>query len=276
MLAAIITTVASTAILAGLGVAWRWGSSLPGSVRRRYTSDHQTLHAGPWQVHLPPDCDSADARMVVVCAPSRRLHTSAFSPDAAVAFAHQQLLFAGEPAYSSVNDGVRLEPVGDTGGLTDFVWVCTNGKIHVSLMVPITIDPETGRRQLDLMELVKPLERIAEAVGAPQYRQLYELPVRGGRLKMDWLIGVSMYSRPAPTSSVPSWNDLVFPGTPPPRLVTNRDPFCPPAGYAAGALNDWDGGRTVELLRTFLESFLAENGYHDFQSVIDSTIARYA
>ena len=94
---------------------------------------------------------------------------------------------------------------------------------------------------------------------------------------MDWLIGVSMYSRPAAaTSTVPSWNDLVFPGAPPPRLVTNRDPFCPPAGYAVGALQDWEGGQTIELLQNCLDSFLAENGHHDFQSAIDSTLALYA
>jgi hypothetical protein len=81
---------------------------------------------------------------------------------------------------------------------------------------------------------------------------------------------VSMHSFPdATVVSQPSWQDLVFPDAPPSRLVTDRDPFCPPVGYTAAALQDWEIKRPVaDLIRVFLESFLAENGYDDFHAAI--------
>lgn len=277
MLAEVVTSVVSAAAIGALGIAWRRGLTLPAILRGRYASDHQTLHAGPWPVHLPPDCDTADARLLVLCAPSRRLQATAFTPGAGVAFARQELEFAGEVAYSSVNDGVRLEPPRASHGFSDYVWVCANGKIQLSVTLPVTIDPRTGRRVLDILEVLRPLGKVAHAVGTGEYRQLCGLPASAARMKIDWIIGVSMYSRPDTTLSQPSWQDLIFPDMPASRLVTDRDPFCPPTGYAAGALQDWEITRPVpDLLRVFLESFLAENGYDDFQTTIQGTIAAYA
>jgi hypothetical protein len=276
-LAEVVTSVVSAAAVGALGIAWRRGLALSAIMRGRHASDHQTLHAGPWPVHLPPDCDTADARLLVLCAPSRRLQATAFTPGAGVAFARQQLEFAGEVAYSSVNDGVRLEPSRASHGFSDYVWVCANGKIQLSVTVPIAIDARTGRRVLDILEVLRPLGKVAQAVGTGEYRQLYGLPTRAARMQTDWLIGVSMCSRPDATVSQPSWQDLVFPGVPASRLVTDRDPFCPPTGYAAGALQDWEITRPVaDLLRVFVDSFLAENGYDDFQATVQSTIAAYS
>jgi hypothetical protein len=276
VLAAIISSVVTAVVLGGLGIAWQRTRTLPSAVRRRYESDHQTPHDGPWQVHLPPDCDTADARMTVVCAPSRRLPLSTFAPSSAVRFGQQQLQFHGDPAYSSVDDGVRLEPARDDHGFRGYAWICANGKIQMSVTVPIVTDPATGRRRPDVVRLLGPLTQVLRAVGSAEYRQLYGLPARASGMKTDWLVGVSMYSRPEAVNTVPSWNDLVFPATAASRLVTNRDPFCPPAGYAAGELRDWQIDRPAnDLLQAFLASFLAENGYDAFDQVIDATLAGY-
>jgi hypothetical protein len=59
--------------------------------------------------------------------------------------------------------------------------------------------------------------------------------------------------------------------------VADRDPFCPPTGYASSDLQDWEINRPVaDLLRVFLRSFLAENGYDDFDAAIDALIATHA
>jgi len=272
----IVSGVAVAVILGALGAAWRWGHKLPRTFRQRQESDHRPLHEGPWQVHLPPDSDTSDARLVVVCAPSSSLHSPAFSPQRAVTFARQRLNFIGEPAYSGVDEGVRLKPPGDGHGFRDYVWVCTNGMIQLSLTLPISLDPATGRRRLDVLSLLTPLATVAMAVRTSEYRQLYGLPDRASRLRTDWMIGLSTYSRPDASTLVPSWDDLLFPVTPPSRLVDDRTPFCPPTGYAYSELQDWEISRPLgDLLRAFLSSFLAENGYDNFDAIIADTVSRF-
>lgn len=277
MLAEIATCVVSAAAIGALGIAWRRGTALPIALRRRHEADHETLHAGPWQARLPPDCDTGDARLLVLCAPSRRIPAGDFSPSAGVKFAHEQLHFEGDVAYSSVNDGVRIEPPRTIHGFSDYVWVCANGKIQLSVTVPVATDPTTGRRVLDALGVMRSLDTVARAVGSREYRQLHQLPSSAARVKTDWLIGVSMYSRPDAIVSQSSWQDLQFAGVPASRLVADRDPFCPPTGYASSDLQDWEINRPVaDLLRVLLRSFLAENGYDDFDAAIDALIATHA
>lgn len=174
-------------------------------VIRRKQANHRALHAGPWQAHLPPESDSSDARILILCAPSHSLRESSFDVIRAIEFAQQRIDFVGEPAYSGVKDGVRL----DAPCSRDFVWVCVNGTVHLSVTVPIVVGPD-GRRSLDITELMRPLAAIARAVNSADYRLLHGLPRRAVRMKTDWLIGVSMYSQVDGTP-VPSWTELVFP-----------------------------------------------------------------
>lgn len=274
MLKAILIPVATAIVVAALVAATRWGRAFLGEAIRRRQADHRCLHAGPWPIHLPPDSDSSDARVLILCAPSHSLAKPSFDLFGAVEFAHTRLGFAGEPAYSSVKDGVRLEiPRG--GSFSDYIWVCENGKLELSVTVPVITDAN-GRRCLDVTELLNPLAAVAHAVSSADYRVLYGLPRRAARMKTDWLIGVSTYSRLEGASPVPSWSELAFPEAPPPRLVAGRLPFCPPTGYAASELQSWEIDRpTPDLLRIFLRSFLVENGYHDVDPAVEQTTAGF-
>jgi hypothetical protein len=274
ILKAILIPVATAIVLAALAVATRRGRAFLGEAIRRVQADHRSLHAGPWPVHLPPDADSSGARILILCAPSRSLINSNFDLLGAVEFARTRLGFGGEPAYSSLKDGVRLEK-SCGGSFSDYIWVCTNGKLELSVTVSVITDPN-GRRCLDVTELLNPLAAVAHAVSSADYRVLYGLPRRAVRMKTDWLIGVSTYSRLEGAAPLPSWSDLVFPEASPLRLVADRLPFCPPTGYAASELQSWEIDRpTPDLLRIFLRSFLLENGYHEVDPAIEQTVAGF-
>ena len=276
MFQAIVTAVASGVVLAVLGAATRTGRQLLRKLWSRWQRPEPLpVNVEPWPVHLPPDCDGPHARIVVVCTPSERFRTPSFDMNGAVQFARQNLRFCGEPAYSGIKDGVRLERKEDVGSFNDYVWVCVNGKLQLSVTVPVNTNAD-GHRCLDLLELLEPLSVVAEAIGSTEYRTLYGLPRNAARRKVNWLIGVSCYSRADGMMSVPSWNDLIFPGEPAPRLVADRPPFCPADGYGFAELCEWRADRSlVDLLRIFLTSFFTENGYHDFQPAVEQTVRAF-
>lgn len=275
MLTAVVTAVATTVTLGALELTRRRVLALAAAWRQRREPDHLAIHAEPWPLLLPPECWTSDARLVVACAPSRSLGPTALTPAAAAEFGRQQLGFGGEVVHSSVDDGVRLEPAPASGaGIRDHAWVCTNGKLQVSITIPIAIDSSTGRRTLAVRDLLEPLARIATAAASAEFRGLHGLPARAARMKTDWRVGVSMYSRAADGTSLPSWQDLVFPGSLPSRLVADRQPFCPPVGYATGKLQNWPLNRSVAgLLQTFLSSFLADNGYDRYEAAVLDAVA---
>jgi hypothetical protein len=161
-----------------------------------------------------------------------------------------------------------------SGGSSDHVWVCVNGKVHLSVTVPVVVGPD-GRRTLDITDVMRPLATVARAVSSADFRLLHGLPRRAVRMTTDWIIGVSMYSQVDGTP-VSSWTELAFPEASAPRLVADRQPFCPPAGYAGEQLQNWGAHRPVpDLIRIFLESFLAENGYHDFDQALEQTVSNF-
>jgi hypothetical protein len=273
MLTAILSSVAAAIILSVLAVAMTWGRGIVQKVIRRKQADHRALYAGPWQVHLPPESGSSDARILILCAPSHSLRESSFDVRRAIEFAQQRIGFVGEPAHSGVKDGVCLDVPCD-GGCRDYVWVCVNGLIHLSVTVPIVVGP-AGRRSLDVTELMRPLATVAGAVNSDDYRLLHGLPRRRVGMKTDWLIGVSVYSQ-VDGLPVPSWTELAFPEASAPRVMPGRPPFFSSTGYAADQLQSWEADRPIaELLRIFLGSFLAENGYYDFDSALEQTISNF-
>jgi hypothetical protein len=273
MLTAILSSVVTAVVLSVLAVATTWGRGILQKVIRRNQADHGALHAGSWPVHLPPESGSSDARILILCAPSHSFRATSFDFRRAIEFAQQRIGFVGEPAYSSLKDGVRLDaPCG--GGSGDYVWVCVNGKVHLSVTLPVVVGLD-GRRSLDILELMMPLATVASAVSSADFRLLHGLPRRAVRMKTDWLIGVSMYSQ-VDGAPVPSWNELGFPEASAPRVMPDRQPFCPPTGYAADLLQSWEVDRPVpDLIRIFLGSFLGENGYHDFDHAVEQTISNF-
>lgn len=275
MLATIIGTAA--ALVAVLEGVTGWGRQLVRTIRRvseRRRPDHRPLYSGAWPIHLPPDSNSPDVRITVFCAPSDTLRDPKLDLPSAVDFIRNQMGLVGEPAYSGVNDGVRVESAYH-GGMSDYAWVCASGRLDLSVSIPVS-DNGLGRRELDVIRLLAPIATVAEAVRSSRYDAIFGLTKTRRNRRFDWLIGVSMYSR-IDGSSVPSWEDVIFPSRPPARLVSNRPPFCPPTGFATEKLQNWDpASPTEELLATFLRSFLIENGYHDFDDAIADAVATVA
>jgi len=117
MLTAILSSVATAIVLSVLAVATKWGRGMLQKVIRRKQANHRALHAGSWQVHLPPESDSSDARILILCAPSHSLRESSFDVVRAIEFARQRIGFVGEPAYS----GARPFSPGSASGVEQLV-----------------------------------------------------------------------------------------------------------------------------------------------------------
>jgi len=274
----LVTIIGSVAALVGvLETVTGWGRQLVRAVRGRTSkrgADHRAIHGGPWPIHLPPDSSTDQVRITVFCAPSQSLQDPVFDIPKAVRFAQLEMHLAGEPKYTGLNEGVRVEGP-DHDGFSDYAWVCANGRLDLSVSIPVSHDGH-DRRQLDVIDLLTPITVLASAVRSTAYASVYGLPTRRKARRFDWLIGVSMYSR-FDMSHRSSWDDLIFPGRVPVRLVADRQAFCPPGGYAAGELQDLDPSRpTNELLQTFLRSFLIENGYHEFDGAIDDAVSQFS
>jgi hypothetical protein len=275
MLVAVLTSVCSTLALGLLAAATQWGRNLVRRVIGRWQLDHRTLHSG-WPVHLPPEGSGTGARVAVFCAPSRHFRRTRFDVAKAVAFAHNELAFAGRVAYSGVDDGIRIEPEQPDEPF-DHAWVWQTGKLDLSVSIPIAIDPD-GRRVLDVFELMKPVATVGHAIRSQAYLHVHALPRHRIHQRTDWMVGVSIESRLADFTSVPSWEALRFPIAAPPRLAADAKPFCPPTGYGTDRLRgSWRRPPSLdEVLITFLSAFLAQNGYHDFDSVVEETVRQAA
>jgi hypothetical protein len=268
----LISTLAS--VIAIVGALAKWGRQGWRAIRRRFNRhelDHRPIDGGPWPVHFPPDVEGDRVRLLALVAPSDTLPTTKFDPAKALSFAQGNLAFRGVPAYLGLKEGVRLARSEDDPGF-EFAWVCANGRLDLSLYLPITdVD---GRRQLDVMLLLKHLRVLATAVQSPDYAAMYGLARHDVPRLFDWRIGVSMYSRNNDGGRQSSWDELGFPGRQPERLIQRANPFCPSTGYARDALWAWPSRQPIsELLRAFLQSFLAENGYSAYDEAIADALA---
>jgi hypothetical protein len=213
-------------------------------------------------------------RVLVACAPSRSLRSASIDPDLAIPFIQSSFLgmFPDEPALSLPREGVKFTVSPDGSPSEGFAWAWASGRVDLSVL--IGLEPGTdGRFVIPVLEILRPIALLAEAVSGPAYSRVYG----GTRFRLprrfDWFIAVSTdLLRPADGATVP-WNDLEFPGRSPKRAGASQYPFCPPAGYASSRLRSWYPRRPVsELLALFLDDFLKQNGYHAIGDAVADTI----
>lgn len=253
----------------------RWGRRGIAWMRNRVLPDHLTLHAGPWQYHLPPDGGPSDVRVLVICAPSRSLRRPAVDVDRAIAFVHAHFAghFPADPTFSNIQDGVRFTNPTQSGMDNGHALVAANGRLDLSLPVPVASGGD-GCRRLEVVALLKPIAAMARAAADPHYRHVFRVRRTIRARRFDWCIGISTTSHGS-TGTQLAWHDLTFPGVPA-RRATEQRPFCPANGYASREMrNRRANGSVEELLRRFLVSFFECNGYHDFYVAVNDVLAAW-
>ena len=128
---------------------------------------------------------------------------------------------------------------------------------------------------LSLMDILRPIAQMAEAVASPAYARTFGELRWPFRPRFDWFIGVGGEFVRDDGCTVP-WDDLGFPGR---RPASRRHPAIPllcPLRLRQRPLRNWNPKRPVgDLLRAFLEDFLQTNGYHDISGAIADTIEAF-
>jgi len=268
MLETVATSVLTALAVAVIAGVWKWGRPLARGLLSRWKLDHQALTTGAWAVHLPPDGSVDQAvRLRVVAAPSRTIRGTQFDVGMAIVFARDLLGVPGVVAFSGPSDGVRIEPE-DGRENTNFAWVYPTGKVDIATTIPTTMT--NGRRQLEVMPLLRAVTVVFMAMTSTAYPALQGLGAWNRLRRMDWLIGASIECRLPDHQVVGSWDDLIFPSQVPSRVTRDRRPFCPTSGYGSAQLRGtWRRVSTLEVvLSSFLSGFLAENGYYDFDAAV--------
>jgi hypothetical protein len=244
------------------------------AVRRIVAPDHLPLQLGSgWSTNAISG--TGKVRMLVCCAPNRSLRRKEVNPDQAVALFRAQFagLFPVEPVFSMPEHGVRFAPDGGTDG--GYGWVHASGRVDLSMNIPTEVH-DAGSITISVLDVVDPVLRVVAAMRSAAYRGTFGARVLGLRRRFDWAIAVS------PTVVVPewgsaSWTALMFPGAIPPRAGTQQQASCPPLGYAAAALRNWDVRRPdTDVLRVFLRDFLYQNGYHNVDAAVEDSLRAVA
>lgn len=267
-----IATAATNAFIHG---AAQWVRNRYRRLVDRLRDDHSAIAPGAWPYRCPPEPGTPDVWVQVICAPSRTLHRPKFNVGRAITFVqdHYPGHFPVTAEISTVRDGLQFNKSYQDGihnnGLAR---VCTNGRLDLTLPVQVHSDAERNTSSLDILDLLGPIRLVAAASASPDYDEIFHTRrVRRGR-RFDWSIAVSI-TVTCTDGTRQAWEQLRFPGRTPARAGQQRA-FCPIGGFAAGQLNSRRATRPVEeLLRTFLTSFLAENGYHETEAAIDDVLS---
>jgi hypothetical protein len=265
-----VSAAVSAIVTVIVGTALNWGARVVSYFRRRVPPDHIPLSSGSGWLASGAVSATEQIRLLVCCAPNRSLRQREINPDRAVLFVRKQFpgLFPDEPVFSMPGTGVRFETAGG-GPQNEYAWVHASGRIDLCVNVRTTpIDP--GPVTAGVEDLMRPLLQVLQAMRSADYDRTFGSRLPGLPRRFDWAYAVS------PTIVIQnrgraSWQDLIFPGTRPPRAGTEQQAFCPPTGYAARALRNWPMSRPASrLVRTTLEDMLRQNGYHNIdQSVTD-------
>ena len=180
-------------------------------------------------------------------------------------------MFPDEPAMSLPREGVKFTISPDGSPSDGFAWAWASGRVDLSALISLEPGPD-GRFVIPVLEVLRPVTLLAEAVSGPAYSRVYGKPRLRRPRRFDWFISVSTdLVRPADGATIP-WSDLEFPGRRPRRAGASQYPFCPPAGYASSRLRNWNPRRPVsELLAVFLDDFLKQNGYHAISDAVTDT-----
>lgn len=277
----IVIGVIGALAVAAVGAALKWGKAALAAVMRHVRPDHRTLTARPaWALVASGVSGNRSAvRVLLACAPSRSLHHSSIDPDLAIPFIQSNFpgMFPDEPALSLPREGVKFTISPDGSPSDGFAWAWASGRVDLSVIISLEPGPD-GRFVIPVLEVLRPITLLAEAVSSPAYSRVYGKPRLRQPRRFDWFIAVSTdLVRPADGATIP-WSDLEFPGRRPRRAGVSQYPFCPPAGYASSRLRNWNPrGPVSELLAVFLDDFLKQNGYHAIsEAIIDTTEAATA
>lgn len=266
-----VSAAVSAVVTVLVGTALQWGQRVADRLRRWLRPDHRPIATGSgWQASMV-GTQTDQVRVLVCCAPNRSLRRRSLDPDPAITFVHSQFgeLFTGEPVFSMPKFGVRFERLAD--GNDDYLWVHTSGRVDLCLTVPTT--EGAGPRVVGALDLLRPLLRMRTAMRSDAYAATHDIRRPRFACRYDWAFSVT------PTVQVPdrggvSWDDLAFPGRRPPRAGTEQHASCPPAGYAAEDLRNWNLRRSAaELVRTVLADLLAENGFHHVDDAVNDVVA---
>ena len=272
----VVIGVIGALAVAAVGAALKWGKAVLAAVMRRVRPDHRTLTARPaWALVASGVSGNRSAvRVLVACAPSRSLGPASIEPDLAIEFIRSSFpgMFPDEPALSLPREGVKFT-VSPEGSPSDgFAWAWASGRVDLSAIITLEPGPD-GRFVIPVLEILRPVALLAEAVSSPAYSRVYGKTRTRLPRRFDWFIAVSTdLVRPSDGATIP-WSDLEFPGRRPKRAGANQYPFCPPGGYASSRLRGWNPRRPVsELLALFLDDFLKQNGYHAIGDAVADTI----
>ena len=272
----VVIGVIGALAVAAVGAGLKWGRAVLAAVMRRVRPDHRTLTARPaWALVASGVSGNRSAvRVLVACAPSRSLRPASIDPDLAIEFIRSSFpgMFPDEPALSLPREGVKFT-VSPEGSPSDgFAWAWASGRVDLSALITLEPGPD-GRFVIPVLEILRPVALLAEAVSGPAYSRVYGKTRTRLPRRFDWFIAVSTdLVRPSDGATVP-WSDLEFPGRRPKRAGASQYPFCPPGGYASSRLRGWNPRRPVsELLALFLDDFLKQNGYHAIGDAVADTI----
>ena len=271
----VVIGVIGALAVAAVGAGLKWGKAVLTAVMRRVRPDHRTLTARPaWSLVASGVSGNRSAvRVLVACAPSRSLRHASIDPDLAIEFIRSSFpgMFPDEPALSLPREGVKFT-VSPEGSPSDgFAWAWASGRVDLSALITLEPRPD-GRFVIPVLEILRPVALLAEAVSGPAYPRVYGKTRTRLARRFDWFIAVSTdLVRPSDGATVP-WSDLEFPGRRPKRAGASQYPFCPPGGYASSRLRGWNPRRSVsELLALFLDDFLKQNGYHAIGDAVTDT-----
>lgn len=272
----VVIGVIGALAVAAVGAGLKWGKTALAAVMRRVRPDHRALTARPaWALVASGMSGSPSAvRVLVACAPSRSLRPASIDPDLAIQFIHASFpgMFPDEPAQSLPREGVKFTVSPDGRTPDGFAWAWASGRVDLSAVISMEPGPD-GRFVIPVLEILRPITLMAQAVASPAHSRLYGKTRFHVRRRFDWFIAMSTeLVRPADGGTVP-WSDLEFPGRRPRRAGADQYPFCPPGGYASSRLRNWNPRRPVsELLALFLDDLLKQNGYHAIDDAVADTI----
>ena len=113
-------------------------------------------------------------RVLVACAPSRSLRPASIDPDLAIAFIRSAFpgMFPDEPALSLPHQGVKFT-ISPQGSPSDgYAWAWATGRVDLSVI--ISLEPGAdGGYVIPVLEILRPIALLAEAVSGPAYSRLY-------------------------------------------------------------------------------------------------------
>ena len=269
----VVIGVIGALAVAAVGAGLKWGKAVLAAVMRRVRPDHGTLTARPaWALVASGVSGNRSAvRVLVACAPSRSLRPASIDPDLAIEFIRSSFpgMFPDEPALSLPREGVKFTVSSEGSPSDGFAWA--SGRVDLSALITLEPGPD-GRFVIPVLEILRPVALLAEAVSGPAYSRVYGKTRTRLPRRFDWFIAVSTdLVRPSDGATVP-WSDLEFPGRRPKRPAPASTRSAPPGGYASSRLRGWNPRRPVsELLALFLDDFLKQNGYHAIGDAVTDT-----